>query len=111
MIKNFEDFQKLGKDNADLVAKTFSSSQKSAQSVATEVQDFTKKSFEAGSAFVEKLFGVKSLDKAIELQNEFAKSSYEGFVAHTTKLGEIYADAAKEAAKPFEAAFAKAQAK
>lgn len=111
MIKNFEDFQKLGKDNADLVAKSFSSSQKSAQAIATEVQDFSKKSFEAGSAFVEKLFGVKSLDKAIELQNEFAKSSYEGFVAYTTKLGEIYADAAKEVTKPIEAAFAKAQAK
>lgn len=111
MFKNFEDFQKLGKDNADLVSKSVNAGQKSVQAVATEMQDYTKKSFEAGSAFVEKLFGAKSLDKAIELQNEFAKSSYEGFVAYTTKIGEIYADAAKEVTKPFEAAFAKAQAK
>lgn len=111
MFKNFEDFQKLGKDNADLVTKSVNASQKSAQAVAVEAQDYAKKSLEAGSQFVEKLFGVKSLDKAIELQNDFAKSSYEGFVAYATKLGEIYADAAKEAAKPFEAAFAKVQAK
>ena len=111
MIKNFEDFQKLGKDNAELVTKSFQSTQKSAQAVAAEVQDYTKKSIESGSAFFEKLFGVKSLDKAVEVQNEFAKSAYEGFVAHATKVGEIYADAAKEVAKPFEAAFAKVSAK
>jgi hypothetical protein len=111
MFKNFEDFQKLGKDNADLVTKAVAAQQKSAQALATEVQDYAKKSMEAGSAFVEKLFGVKSLDKAIEVQSDFAKSSYEGFVASATKIGEIYANAAKEAAKPFETAFAKVQGK
>ena len=111
MIKNFEDFQKLGQTNADLFTKAFSASQKSAQAIATEVQDYSKKSFEAGSALVEKLLGVKALDKAIEVQTEFAKTSYEGLVAHVTKVGELVTDAAKEAAKPLEAAFAKAQGK
>ena len=54
---------------------------------------------------------MKALDKAIEVQTEFAKSSYEGLVAHVTKVGELVTDAAKEAAKPIEAAFAKAQGK
>ncbi|HRK25268.1 MAG TPA: phasin family protein [Beijerinckiaceae bacterium] len=111
MFKNLDDLQKLGKDNADLLNKAFASQQKSAQAVAAEVQDYAKKSMEAGSAFVEKLFGAKSLDKAIEVQTEYAKSAYEGFVASATKIGEIYADAAKEVAKPFETAFAKVQGK
>lgn len=106
-----EDFQKFGQDNTEYLTKAVAASQKSAQAIVAEVQDYSKKSVEAGSALVEKLLGVKAIDKAIEVQTDFAKSAYEGFVAHATKIGELYTDAAKEAAKPFEAAFAKVQGK
>jgi hypothetical protein len=56
----------------------------------------------------EKLMGAKSLEKAMEVQNEYLKSSYADFVAQSTKLGELYADLAKDAYKPFEGAMAKA---
>ena len=64
---------------------------------------------EQASAALEKLFGVKSLDKAIEVQTEFAKTAYEGFVAEATKLSELYTDLAKETYKPFETLMAKAK--
>jgi hypothetical protein len=63
--------------------------------------------FEQGTAATEKLIGAKSLEKAIEVQSDYVKSSYEGFVAEATKLGELYADLAKEAYKPFESQFGK----
>ena len=44
----------------------------------------------------------KSLEKAFEVQTDFAKASYEAFVAQANKVGAIYADIAKEAYKPFE---------
>ena len=53
---------------------------------------------------------MKSLEKAIELQTEYAKTSYEGFVAKATKIGELYSDLAKESYKPFETLLAKAKA-
>jgi hypothetical protein len=106
----FEQFQKLGKDNMDAAVKSFSALQKSAQAIAVEAADYTKKAFETGSAHVEKLAGVKTLDKAIELNTDYAKTSYEGFVAQATKMGELYTDFAKEMFKPVEAAFTKAQA-
>lgn len=98
----FEDFQKFA--NVDALNKAFAAQQKSVQAIATEAQDYSKKQFEAGSQFVEKLLGVKTLDKAIEVQTDYAKSSYEGFVAYANKLGELVTASAKEAAKPFEAA-------
>ena len=52
---------------------------------------------------------MKSLDKAIEVQTEYAKSAYEGFVSKASKIGELYADFAKETYKPFEAMLAKAK--
>jgi hypothetical protein len=111
MLKNFEDFQKLGKDQMDTTLKQFGTVSKSWQAIAAECADYSKKSFEEGSAAVEKLFGAKSLDKAIEIQSEYAKSAYEGFVAQATKIGELYTDLAKETYKPFEGMMAKATAK
>jgi hypothetical protein len=41
-------------------------------------------------------------EKAIEVQSEYIKMAYEGFVAGATKLGQLYADIAKASYKPFE---------
>lgn len=109
MVKNFEDLQQVSKENIDLAVKSASTVSKSAQAIAVEIADYSKKSFEESTAALEKLFGVKSIEKAIELQTEYAKSAYEGFVAEATKIGEMYTALAKETYKPFEAVLAKAK--
>ncbi|MGB9368010.1 MAG: phasin family protein [Xanthobacteraceae bacterium] len=107
MLKNFEEIQKLGKDNVDVAMKQFGTVSKGWQAIATEVADYSKKSFEDGSAALEQLFGAKTLEKAIEVQSDYVKTAYEGFVAEATKLGELYTDLAKETYKPFEGFIAK----
>jgi phasin family protein len=111
MVKNFDDVQNLGKDNMDATLRSFGVVSKGVQALAVELADYSKKAFEEGTAATEKLFSAKSLEKAIEIQSDYAKSFYESFVSQTAKLGEFYADLAKEAAKPFEAQFAKAAAR
>ena len=108
MVKNFDEIQKFGKDNVDATLKSFGALSKGTQVIAAEVADYSKRSFEDGTKVVEKLFGAKSFDKAIEIQTDYAKTAYEGFVAQATKLGELYADVAKEAYKPFESYLGKA---
>ena len=71
------------------------------QAIATAYGDYTKKSFEDTKAFVEKLSGVRSLDKAIEVQTEFAKTAYETFVTESQKIGALYGDLAQQSYKPF----------
>jgi len=107
MLKNFEDFQKLGKDNMDTCMKQFGTVSKGWQAIATEVADYSKKSFEHGTATLESLLGAKSLEKAIEIQSDYVKTAYEGFVAQSSKLGELYTDLAKETYKPLEGMIAK----
>jgi len=111
MVKNFEDVQKLGKDNMEATLNSFGVLSKGFQAIAVEMADYTKKAFEDGTAAAEKLFGAKSLDKAVEVQSEYVKASYEHFVAQAAKVGELYAGVAQEAYKPFEAYMAKASAK
>jgi hypothetical protein len=109
MVKNFEDLQQVSKENVDLAVKSMGAVSKSARAIATEIADYSKKSFEESTSALEKLFGVKSIEKAIELQTEYAKSAYEGFVAEATKIGEMYTARAKETYKPFEFMMAKAK--
>jgi hypothetical protein len=109
MVKNFEDLQAVGKENVDATLKSFGAITKSGQAIAVELADYSKKAFQDGSSALEKLFGVKSLDKAIEVQTEYAKTAYEGFVAEASKLSELYSDLAKETYKPFEGMFARAK--
>jgi phasin family protein len=111
MVKNFEDMQKLGKDNMDATLTSLGVWSKGFQTIAVEMADYTKKMFEDGTAATEKLLGAKSLDKAIEVQSDYVKSSYENFVAQATKFGELYAGLAQEAYKPFESYMAKAGVK
>lgn len=104
---NVEDMQKTAKENMDSAMKSFGAVSKGMQAIAVEAADYSKKSFEQGSSAMEKVLGAKTLDKAIEVQTEFAKSAYEGFVAQATKMTELYTDMAKEAYKPYEGVFGK----
>jgi phasin family protein len=110
MSSNFDEFQKFGKEQLETASSVAASLAKGFQTIAAETTDYSKKSIESNSAYVEKLLGAKSLDNAIQIQSEYAKSAYEGFVAQATKLGELYTILAKEAFKPVESVFAKVQA-
>jgi hypothetical protein len=99
MVKNFE---QVGKDNVDATLKSLGAASKTAQAIAVEVADYSKKSFEIGSSAFEKLLGAKSVEKAIEVQQAYVKDAYEGFVSQARKIGELYADLATQTYKPFE---------
>ena len=106
MIK-VEDIQSYGKEHLETVVASATTVQNGLQAIASAYGDYTKRSFEDTKSFVEKLSGVKSLDKAIEVQTEFAKSAYETFVAESQKIAGLYTDLAKQTYKPFEGLVAK----
>jgi hypothetical protein len=106
--QTYEDFSKYGKEFADTGLKSLASLTKGTQAIALEAAEFTQKSFEAGSAAVEKLLSAKSFDKAVEIQSDYVKQSYEAFVAEAGKIGDLYAELARDAYKPFESVVAKA---
>jgi len=106
MMKSFEEFQSFGKDGFEAYVASSTALTKGFQTIAQETADFSRKSFEKSTAAFEKLTSAKSLDKALEAQQAFAKESYDSMVAQMTKMNELYINAAKEAFKPFEASMA-----
>ena len=105
---NIDEASKKSKEAVDAMMKNYSEITKGFQSIAVEATDYSKKSFQDMTAYVEALSGVKSVETAFELQTNYLKSSYESFVAEATKMGEMYADLAKTVYKPYEAPIAKA---
>ncbi len=102
-----EDIQNYGKDQFETVVASATSVQNGLQAIASAYGDYTKKSFEDTKSFVEKLSSVKSLDKALEAQTDYARSAYETFVAESQKIAGLYGDLAKQALKPVETLVAK----
>jgi phasin family protein len=102
-----EDMQNYGKEHYETVVAATSTVQNGLQAIASAYGDYTKKSYEDTKSFVEKLTAVKSLDKAIEAQTEYAKTAYETFVADSQKIAGLYGDLAKQAFKPMEGLVAK----
>jgi hypothetical protein len=93
--------QQNGKEQIDTQTTSANTFPGGFQAIATAYGDYTKKSFEDTKSFVEKLSGVKSFEKAIEIQTEFAKTAYETFVTESQKIGAMYGDLAKQSYKPF----------
>ena len=106
MVK-IEDIQQYGKEHFDTVVASATTMQTGFQAIASAYGDYTKKSFEDTKSYVEKLSGVRSMDKVLEVQTEFAKSAYETFVAESQKIAGLYTDLAKQSFKPVESLVAK----
>ena len=84
---------------------TVASVQKHLTAITTAQTDFAKSSFEASKEYFEKLAGVKSPDKFVELTTEYAKSAQETFVTGATKISELYKAFAMEAFTSFPSSF------
>lgn len=108
MNETFEEFGKYGKDFAESGLNSLASLSKGAQAIATATSEYTSRSLEEGGVVVERMLSAKSIEEAFDIQSKYLKHAYEGFVAETTTIGNLYADLARDAYRPFEAVVAKA---
>lgn len=111
MANPFETLSESSKEFVNTSMKSVSVLSQGLQTIANEAAEYSKKSFEDGTALVEKLGTTKSVEQLYEAHTAFSKKAYEAFVAQATKFGELYADLAKETYKPFESYIAKAPVK
>jgi hypothetical protein len=78
------------------------------QTIANAYGDYTRKSLEETRCFVEKLGGVRSLDKAMEVQSDFAKQVFDTLVAESQRIRGLHRELARQTFKPLEELVAKA---
>lgn len=72
------------------------------QTIASAYCNYTLQSLDRTRSYLERLAAVQSPDKALELQSEFAKQAYEGFVTESQRICELHSKLAQERLKRWE---------
>ncbi|MBM6579286.1 phasin family protein [Microvirga sp. BT689] len=108
MLQPFTQIQKFGQDNLDATMKALGAFSSNSQAIATETAEFARKSFEQTSSTLEKLIGVQTLDKAVEIQTAYMRGAYDSLVSQSAKIGSLYSTLATETLKPYEGLLSKA---
>jgi phasin family protein len=88
------------KKNLEAVVASVTAATKGAESLGARAMAYSKKSMEDQIAIAKSLAGAKSVQEAIELQTNFAKSAFETYVAEVTKMSETVAASMKESVAP-----------
>jgi hypothetical protein len=68
----------------------------SVQAVTNAYGNYSWKSLDQARTFFEQLAGVRSLDKAFQLQSDFAREAYDTFVAESRRIRELHGALAKQ---------------
>ena len=63
--------------------------------------------FEDATRAFQQLVTAKSAEQAFEIQSQYAKKAYDAHLVEMSKLGEMWADLARDAYKPVERVVAK----
>ena len=97
-----DEFQRVGQKGFDAAVHSYGEWNKALQTLAARITENSKKAFEDTTRTWEQLVGAKSIEQVIEIQSQYAKRSYDNFVAEASRLGEWYVSFVQNAARQFE---------
>lgn len=103
VFATFEDVVGFQKDNVEAFVASSTILTKGFEVLSKEIAAFTQAQYEQSVATTKALFAVKSVKELVDLQTEFAKSSFDALVAEATKVSETGIKVANEAAEPITA--------
>ena len=95
-----QEFQRAAERGLEAASQSFSEANRGFQALAAEMTDYSKRAFEDAMRTWEQLIGVRSLEKALDIQSQYAKRVYENHMAELSKLAEMYTGMMRDASKP-----------
>jgi len=102
-VKGYDQFATYSQANYDAFSKSFGIMTKGVEDVTKAWFAFSQASVDASVDFSKKVMGAKSVNEVVDLQNDFAKTSFDSFVAESTKISELSVKTANEAIEPIKA--------
>jgi len=101
-VKGYDQFVGYGKETVEAYTKAANVAAKGAETLHNEIFAWQKQSMEDALAQTKALMATKSVHEAFELQSDFAKTQFDGYVSQMTKLGEIFVAATKDSFAPIQ---------
>jgi phasin family protein len=94
------DANALSKKNLEAVVASVTAATKGAEALGAQAMAYSKTAFETQMSAAKSLSGAKSVQEAIELQTNFAKTAMETFMAEMGKMTETMTASMKDSVKP-----------
>ena len=105
MFKNYEEFSQLSKENIDAFVKSGTVVAKGFEEAGKSWIDFTRRSFETSVETAKAVLGCKDLREVVDLQSDFARTSFDSLVSEGSKMSELGVKVANEAMEPIQNRF------
>lgn len=102
LYKGFEDVQQSSKDNVEAVVKSSQIFAKAAEELNKAISTFAQSSLELNVQAGQALLGAKSLQDLVEVQQELARSSFDHFIAGSSKISDMAVKVTNEAFEPIQ---------
>ncbi len=90
----------FGKQNVDAFLASAAATQKGFETLSARSVAFQKQALENHVAAAKSLMTSKSVQEFVEKQNDYAKSSFEAYVAELTSVSDLVSSLTKEALQP-----------
>lgn len=103
MITTYDDVAAFTKDNMDALMASSTILARGFEDLSKELSAFTKASLEHNMATAKAMLGAKTLREVVDMQAEFARTSFDTLVAEATKLSEHGVKMTTQAIEPLSA--------
>ena len=100
LFENYEQLTSFGQGNIEAVIEANQVLAKGFEALGKEVMGFAQAQLEQATLAARALFGARTLQDVIAVNNDFARSSFESFLENSSKIGELGAKVANDAMRP-----------
>ena len=97
---NYDELADFNKDTVEAVIASSNVVAKGVEHLGQEIAAYAQQAAEKNIETAQKLFAVKSVQDALDLQAEWAKLAFDGFIAESAKLQDISLRVSTQASAP-----------
>jgi phasin family protein len=99
-VQGYDQLAAFNKATVEALIQATNAATKGFETINSEALAFSRQTIEESVAVAKAAIGSKSIQELIELQSDFTKSTFDSYVGQMTKMGDMVASIAKEAAEP-----------
>lgn len=103
VFQAYGDVAAYNKENVEAVVQSGTVFAKGLETLSKAVMAYTQAQYEQGVTVAKAMMGVKTMRELVDLQSEYARTSFDAMVAEATKVSEISVKVANEAIEPLSA--------
>lgn len=100
-VTAFRDMGAFGKENFDAMVCSTTACTKGVETISARAAAFSKQALENHVSAAKSLMTARSMQELIERQTEYARSSFDTYVAELNQMSDVMVGVAREALQPF----------